>query len=117
MVLLGHTCKELRNLDYDKIPLQKVQFLLIAFDGNVLFKLPPVFSTTYRALQMQGMDRKYDGHTRCKVIIINIKKKLGLTLGRFVAWVTCVVCDMTMKTLCNLALVMKSFGAMSTHIF
>jgi hypothetical protein len=45
------------------------------------------------------------------------QKNLGLALGRFVAWVTCVVCEMTMKTLCNLALVMKSFGAMSTHIF
>jgi hypothetical protein len=117
MVLLGHTCKELRNLDYDKIPLQKVQFLLIAFDGNGLFKLPLVLSITYRALQMQGMDRKYNGHTWCKVITTNIKKNLGLALGRFIAWVTCVVCEMTMKTLCNLALVMKSFGAMSTHIF
>jgi hypothetical protein len=39
MVLLGQSSNKLWNLDYDKIPIQKVQFLLFYFDGDVLFKL------------------------------------------------------------------------------
>jgi hypothetical protein len=41
--MLGHTSNELQNLDYDKIFIQKVQFLSIVFDGDVLFKLPLLF--------------------------------------------------------------------------
>ncbi len=52
MVLLGHTSNELQNLDYDKIPFQKVQFLLTTFDGDVLFELPLVFPTPHMPLQM-----------------------------------------------------------------
>jgi hypothetical protein len=68
MVLLGHTFDKLQNLDYNKIPLQKIHFLLIAFDGDVFFELPLVFLIVHRPSQMQGMDRKYDGHVWCKVI-------------------------------------------------
>jgi hypothetical protein len=34
MVLLRQTLNELQTLDYDNIPLQKVQFLSIAFNGD-----------------------------------------------------------------------------------
>ncbi len=37
MVLPGQTSNKLRTLDYDKNPLQKVQFLPIAFYGDILF--------------------------------------------------------------------------------
>ncbi len=82
MVLLGHTSNELQNLDYNKIPLQKVQLLLIAFDGDFLFKLPPVLSIAHKPLQMQGMDRKYDGHVWCKVITTNIKNSFGFSFRK-----------------------------------
>jgi hypothetical protein len=52
IALPTHTSNELRNLDYNKISLQKIQFLLIAFDGNVFFELPPVFLTMHRPSQM-----------------------------------------------------------------
>jgi hypothetical protein len=52
MVLLGQTSNNLQNLDYDKIPLQKVQFLLIFFDGVVLFGLLPMLSTIHNPSQM-----------------------------------------------------------------
>jgi len=39
MALLGQSSNKLWNLDYDKILVQKVQFLLIYFDGDVLFEL------------------------------------------------------------------------------
>ncbi len=61
-----------------KIPFQKVHFLLTAFDGNVIFELPFVVSTMHRPLQMQGMDRKYDGHAWSKVITTNIKNNFDL---------------------------------------
>ncbi len=46
-----------------------------------------------------------------------LKTILGLALQKLVAWVTCSVCMTIMKTLCALALTMKSFGAMNAHIF
>jgi hypothetical protein len=52
MALLGHTSNELQNLDYDKIPFQKVQFFSITFDGDVLFELSLVFSIVHKPLQM-----------------------------------------------------------------
>jgi hypothetical protein len=42
---------------------------------------------------------------------------LGLAFRKLIAWVTCGVYIMTMKTSCILALVMKSFNVMSAHIF
>jgi hypothetical protein len=48
MALPWHTSNKLQNLDYDKTPLQKVQFLLIGFDGDVLFELPPMLSNFFQ---------------------------------------------------------------------
>ncbi len=45
------------------------------------------------------------------------RKNLGLVLGRLIAWATCVVCKMTVRTLYYVLLVMKSFGVVSAHIF
>jgi len=42
MVLPRQTSNELWTLDYDNIPLRKVQFWLIIFNGDVLFELPPI---------------------------------------------------------------------------
>jgi hypothetical protein len=49
-------------LDYDKIPIQKVQILPITFDGDVLFELPSLLPNAHNLSQMQGMDKKYNGH-------------------------------------------------------
>jgi hypothetical protein len=62
MVLPKQTLNKLWNLDYDNILLQKVQFLPITFDGDVLFELLLMFLTIHNPSQMQGIDRKYDGH-------------------------------------------------------
>jgi hypothetical protein len=72
MALLGNTFNKLWNLDYDKILVQKVQFLLTIFDGDVLFELLPMLPNAHGSLKMQGMDRKYDGHAWCIVITTNI---------------------------------------------
>jgi hypothetical protein len=117
MVLPGQTLNDLWTLDYDKIFLQKVQFLPIAFNGDVLFELLPIFLITQDPSQMQGMDTKYDGHAWCKLVTTNIKNSFGLTSRRLVAWVTCNVCKMIVETLCALHLAMKHYGAMNMLIF
>jgi hypothetical protein len=82
MAFLGHASNELQTLDYSMIPFQKVQFLSITFNGNVLFKLPPVLLIAHRPLQMQNMDRKYDGHAWCKMITINIKNNFEISFKK-----------------------------------
>jgi hypothetical protein len=62
MVLLGQTLNELQTLDYDKIHLRKIQFFIIAFDGDILFELLSILSITHNLSQMQGMEKKYNGH-------------------------------------------------------
>jgi hypothetical protein len=52
MALPGHISNELQNLDYNKIPYQKVQLLSIIFDIDVLFELPLMFLTMHRPSQM-----------------------------------------------------------------
>jgi hypothetical protein len=49
-------------LDYNKIDVQKIQFLPTIFYGDALFELPQVFPNVYGFMKMQGMDKKYDGH-------------------------------------------------------
>jgi hypothetical protein len=57
--------------------------LLITFNGDVFFELPPhVLSTMNKPLQMQGMDKKYDGHPWCKVITTNIKNSFELNFKK-----------------------------------
>jgi hypothetical protein len=67
-------------LDYDKIPIQKVQILPITFDGDVLFELPSLLPNAHNLSQMQGMDKTYGGHVWCKLITMNIKNSFGLNL-------------------------------------
>jgi hypothetical protein len=82
MVLLRQAFNELQNLEYNKIPFQKNHFLPTIFDGDVFFELPPVFLVVHRPSQMQGMDRKYDGHVWCKVITTNIKNSFDLSFTK-----------------------------------
>jgi hypothetical protein len=50
------------DFGFDNILLQKVQFLLIVFYGDVLFELLPIHLNVHNLSQMQGMDKKYNGH-------------------------------------------------------
>ncbi len=81
MVLPKQTSNKLQTLDYDKIPLWKIQFLLIAFN-DILFELLPIFFTVHNLSQMQGMDKKYDGHAWCKLVTMNIKKSFGFSFRK-----------------------------------
>ncbi len=49
-------------MDYNKIKSQNVSFLPITFNDDIIFELLPICFPTSHSRQMQGMDRKYDGH-------------------------------------------------------
>jgi hypothetical protein len=82
MALLGQSSIKLRNLDYDKTLVQKVQFLPTLFDGDALFELLPLLPKVHGSSKMQGMDRKNDGDAWCKVITTNIKNSFGLNFRK-----------------------------------
>jgi hypothetical protein len=52
MVLPRHASNKLQNLDYNKRPFQKVQFVPIAFDGHAFFELSLMLLIMHRPLQM-----------------------------------------------------------------
>ncbi len=54
----------------------------ITFDGDVLFELSPMFLTAHNPSQMQGMDKKYDGHVWCKLVTTNTKILFGLNFRK-----------------------------------
>jgi hypothetical protein len=74
---------KLTPIDYEKIAYQKVQYLLPSYNGNVLFELPPsrVSASTLKNT-MDGMDKRFDGHTWCCTITSNIHNNQGLTFRK-----------------------------------
>jgi hypothetical protein len=55
---------------------------LTIFNGDVLFELPPIVNLDGHSGQMQGMDKKHDGHAWHKVKMTNIKNDFNLTFWR-----------------------------------
>ena len=51
-----------------------VPFLPALFDGDAIFELPPCCSTSnsFAAWNLEGMDKRYDGHPWCKLVTTNI---------------------------------------------
>jgi hypothetical protein len=82
MVLPRQTLNKLQNLDYDNILLQKVEFLPITFDGDVLFELSLKLLTIHNPSQMQAIDKKHDGHVWCKLVTTNINNSFGLNFRK-----------------------------------
>jgi hypothetical protein len=82
MLLVRRKSNKFWNLDYDKIPIHYVLFTPTLFNGNVTFELPPLLANIHNSSQMQGMDRKYDGHVWCKVVTTNIKNSFGLNFKK-----------------------------------
>jgi hypothetical protein len=78
MSIVPHSSNKLKSLDYNKIKIQYVSFMPITFNDNIISELPPIYLQTSHFGQMQGMDRKYDGHAWCKVKTSNIKNNFGL---------------------------------------
>ncbi len=79
---MKHAFNKLHNLDYNKIIILVVFFLPMTFNGDILFKMPPLSPNNLSSLQMQGMDRKYDGHIWSKAITSNIKNNFGFNIKK-----------------------------------
>ena len=75
---------ELAQIDFDRIEYHKVQFLPSQFDGDVVFELPPICGRVHSsgARSMEGMDKRYDGHTWCRTTTSNIHNTFGLKFRR-----------------------------------
>ena len=77
-----HGCKNiLKRLDYDKIKTMEVELLPPIYDGDVLFILPAMGSSSShsKAKSMFGMDKCYDGHVWTKTVTTNINNVLNLS--------------------------------------
>ena len=75
-------CKNiLKRLDYDKIKTMDVEFLPPTYDGDVLFVLSAMSSSSShsKAKSMFGMDKHYDGHVWTKTVTTNISNVLDLS--------------------------------------
>ena len=71
----------LKRLDYNKIKTMEVEFLPPTYDGDVLFILPAMGSSSShsKAKSMFGMDKRYDGHVWTKIVTTNINNVLDLS--------------------------------------
>jgi hypothetical protein len=67
-----------KTLDFDTLDIQRVQFLPLTFNGDVLFEFPPL-DTSDPFHMMHGMDKHYDGHAWTKIVTSNIKSDMSLT--------------------------------------
>jgi hypothetical protein len=74
---------ELASLDYNKIAHYKVQYLPPSYNGDVVFELlPSSVSASTSTNTMDGMDKRFDGHTWCRTITSNIHNSQGLTFRK-----------------------------------
>ncbi len=78
MSLTLHNYSKLKYLNYNVIIIEFVNCLPIKFNGDILFELPHMRHSLGPSEQLQGMDRKYNGHAWCKLQTNNIKNLFGL---------------------------------------
>jgi hypothetical protein len=67
MSLTPHASFELKSLDYGPITIEFTNCFPIEFNGDILFELSLVHHSLGHYEQLQGMDRKYNGHVWCKL--------------------------------------------------
>jgi hypothetical protein len=60
--LTPHASSKLKSLDYSAITIEFVYCLPTKFNGDILFEFPLVCYPLGHSEQLQGMDKKYDGH-------------------------------------------------------
>jgi hypothetical protein len=67
MSLTSQVFSKLKSLNYNAITIEFVNYLPTKFDGDILFEIPPICHPLGHSGQLQGMDRKYNGHVWCKL--------------------------------------------------
>jgi hypothetical protein len=67
MSLTPHVCFELKSLEYCAITIEFVNYFPTKFNGDILFEFPLIRHPLGHFRQLQGMDRKNNGHVWCKL--------------------------------------------------
>jgi len=67
MSLTPHASFELKSLDYGPITIEFMNYFPTKFNRDILFELSFVRHLSGHFEQLQGMDRKYNGHVWCKL--------------------------------------------------
>jgi hypothetical protein len=91
MSLTPHVSFKLKSFDYNAITIEFVNCLPTKFNGDILFELLLVCHPLGHSGQLQGMDKKYNGHDWCKLQTNNIKNAFGFDLEQRNALDICVV--------------------------
>jgi hypothetical protein len=86
-----HICLELKSLDYEVIWIELVNYLPTKFNGDILFEFPPICHPLGQLGQLQGMDKKFDGHAWCKLQTSNIHNsfRLGFRMTKCLGHLWC----------------------------
>jgi hypothetical protein len=82
ILLAAHARFELKELNYDKFFIENLQCIPTPSNGDVLFEYALVVNFDGQYGEMQGMDKKHDGHAWCKVNITNIKNDFNFTFQK-----------------------------------
>ena len=71
---LHRSRNELSTMDLRTLRHEKVEFLPPVYDGDGIFELPPyrASSSSSAAKNLEGMDKRSDGHPWCKLVTTNI---------------------------------------------
>ena len=79
-----NTKNVLKNMDYASVPHRIVDFLPFIYDSDIIFELPPLATgaSSSKAKNLEGIDKKYDGHCWCLTKTSNISNDMGLIFQR-----------------------------------
>jgi hypothetical protein len=78
MSLTLHASFELKSLNYGTITIGFMNCFPTKFNGDILFELLHVHHPLGHSAQLQGMDKKYNGHVWHKLQTSNINNVFGL---------------------------------------
>jgi hypothetical protein len=67
MSLTSHVCSKLKSINYGAIRIEFLNCLSTKFNGDILFELSYICHPLGHFGQLQGMDKKFDGHVWCKL--------------------------------------------------
>jgi len=82
MYFAPYATLELKELNYNTLWIKNVPSIISAFDIDVLFEFPFIDNSHGHFGYMQGMDKKYSGHSWWKVKMININNDFNLVFHK-----------------------------------
>jgi hypothetical protein len=71
MYFAPYATLELKELNYNTLWIKNVPSIIFAFDVDILFEFPFIDNSQGHFGYMQGMDKRYSGHSWWKVKMIS----------------------------------------------